>query len=84
MYNDNRRHKEICPEMVELLKKVDIKNYTIWNCGEELFGYYEYENGIEFAAKTQRCGKISDENSTKGEKAPLDQSRDFCSNTKAE
>ena len=53
-----KRHKEIWPEMVELLKKAGIKNYSIWNCGEELFGYNECENGIVFAAKTQRESEL--------------------------
>ena len=30
-----------------------IKNYTIWNVGCEMFGYYECEHGVEYAAKVQ-------------------------------
>jgi L-rhamnose mutarotase len=48
-----RRHDEIWPEMVEVLKKAGIKNYTIWLADDELFGYYECEFGIEYAAKVQ-------------------------------
>ena len=48
-----KRHNEIWPEMVEVLKAAGIKNYTIWNTGSELFGYYECEKGIEFATKIQ-------------------------------
>ncbi|MBE5783329.1 MAG: L-rhamnose mutarotase [Clostridiales bacterium] len=48
-----RRHDEIWPEMVELLKSAGIKNYTIWNVGDELFGYYECEHGRAYAAKMQ-------------------------------
>ncbi len=48
-----KRHNEIWPEMVEVLKMAGIKNYTIWNTGNELFGYYECENGIDFAARIQ-------------------------------
>lgn len=48
-----RRHDEIWPEMKELLKSAGIRNYTIWNVGNELFGYYECEKGIEYAAKVQ-------------------------------
>lgn len=48
-----KRHNEIWPEMIEVLKTAGIKNYTIWNTGNELFGYYECEKGIEFAAKVQ-------------------------------
>lgn len=49
-----RRHNEIWPEMLEVLKKAGIKNYTIWNTGNELFGYYECEKGVEFAARVQK------------------------------
>ena len=48
-----KRHDQIWPEMKDLLKKAGIKNYTIWNTGTELFGYYECEFGAEFAAKVQ-------------------------------
>ena len=40
--------------MLEVLKKAGIKNYTIWNTGNELFGYYECEKGVEFAARVQK------------------------------
>lgn len=44
-----RRHDEIWPELLEVFKKSGICNYTIFACGEELFGYYECEKGIEYA-----------------------------------
>ena len=55
-----RRHDEIWPELVELLKSAGICNYTIWTDGETLFGYYECEKGIDFAAKTQAQSPIVD------------------------
>ncbi len=55
-----RRHNEIWPELVKLLKEAGICNYTIWNVGDELFGYYECEKGIDFAAKTQAESPIVD------------------------
>ena len=55
-----RRHDEIWPEMVELLKSAGICNYTIWSDGDLLFGYYECEKGIEFAEKTQANSPIVD------------------------
>ena len=55
-----KRHNEICPELVALLKEAGIKNYTIWNVGNELFGYYECEKGADFAAKTQAESPIVD------------------------
>lgn len=37
-----------------------IKNYTIWNVGNELFGYYECENGAIYAAKVQSESAVVD------------------------
>jgi L-rhamnose mutarotase len=48
-----RRHDEIWPEMKEVLHAAGITNYSIWNVGDELFGYYECKNGVDFAAKVQ-------------------------------
>ena len=55
-----KRHNEIWPEMVELLKASGIKNYTIWLTGTTLFGYYECEKGIDFAAKAQANSPVVD------------------------
>ena len=48
-----KRHDEIWPEMKQTLKSAGIANYSIWNVDDELFGYYECEKGVEFAAKVQ-------------------------------
>ena len=48
-----KRHAEIWPEMIKVLKSAGIRNYTIWNVGNQLFGYYECEQGVDFAAKVQ-------------------------------
>jgi L-rhamnose mutarotase len=53
-----RRHNNLPQEMKDLLKEAGICNYTIWNVGNELFGYYECRHGIDFAAKTQRESPI--------------------------
>ena len=55
-----RRHDNIWPELKELLKSAGIRNYTLWNAGNELFGYYECEKGIDFAARTQAESEIVD------------------------
>ena len=55
-----RRHDEIWPELKALLKEAGICNYTIFANGEELFGYYECEKGIEFAERTQAQSPIVD------------------------
>lgn len=36
-----RCHDQIWPEMVEALRSAGIQNYSIWNNGDELIGYYE-------------------------------------------
>jgi len=55
-----RRHDEIWPEMTKLLNDAGIHNYTIWCAGDELFGYYEAEKGVDFAAKAQAGSEIVD------------------------
>ena len=48
-----RRHDNLPEDMKALLKEAGICNYTIWNVGNDLFGYYECEHGIEYAARVQ-------------------------------
>ena len=55
-----KRHDEIWPEMTSLLNEAGIHNYSIWCVDDELFGYYEAENGADFAAKTQAQSKVVD------------------------
>ena len=47
-----RRHDEIWPEMTQTLNEAGIRNYTIWQVGDELFGYYECES-IAHASRVQ-------------------------------
>ena len=53
-----RRHDAIWQSMKDVLKEAGIKNYTIWNVGDELFGYYECELGVEHAARVQAQSEI--------------------------
>ena len=55
-----RRHDEIWPEMTEVSTQAGIRNYTIWCCGDELFGYYECEKGVAYAEKVQAESPIVD------------------------
>ena len=55
-----KRHNEIWPEMVEVLKSAGIKNYSIWISGNTIFGYYECEKGVEYAAKVQATSPVVD------------------------
>ena len=47
-----RRHDEIWPEMTEVLNQAGIRNYTIWNLRDELFGYYECDD-LAYALRVQ-------------------------------
>ena len=53
------RHNNIWPEMKEVLARAGIRNYTIWNVGNDLFGYYECES-IAYAAKVQAESPVVD------------------------
>lgn len=53
-----KRHDDIWPEMIDVLKKAGICNYTIWENNNELFGYYECLNGLEYAAKVQKESEV--------------------------
>ena len=55
-----RRHDEIWPELADLLKRAGICNYSIYSSGDELFGYFECEKGVEFAERTQAGSPIVD------------------------
>lgn len=55
-----RRHDAIWPELKAVLKEAGIKNYTIWNVGQELFGYYECEKGAAYAARVQAESPVVD------------------------
>jgi len=53
-----KRHKQIWPEMVAVLKEAGICNYTIWENDNKLFGYYECKKGIAYAAKIQKGSDV--------------------------
>ena len=53
-----RRHDALWDEMKEVLERAGIVNYTIWNVGNELFGYYECEKGVEYAAIRKAAAPI--------------------------
>lgn len=55
-----KRHNEIWQEMKDVLIKAGVRNYSIWLTGNELFGYYECEKGIEYAAKIQSQSEVVD------------------------
>lgn len=53
------RHDQIWPEMKQVLSDAGIRNYTIWNVGNELFGYYECDS-VAYAAKVQADSPVVD------------------------
>ena len=53
-----KRHNEIWQEMKDVLKKAGIRNYSIWICGNELFGYYECERGVAYAGQVQAESEV--------------------------
>ena len=55
-----KRHDDIWPEMLELLKSAGIFNYTIFCNGNDLFGYYECEKGIKYAQDKQAQSPVVD------------------------
>ena len=62
-----KRHNEIWPEMVEVLKNAGICNYSIFlyeyedaEFDGDVFGYYECEKGIEYAGKYQAESPVVD------------------------
>lgn len=55
-----KRHDEIWPELKLLLKEAGIANYSIWLTGNNLFGYYECEKGVDFAARAQAASPVVD------------------------
>ena len=55
-----KRHDNLWEEMKDVLSEAGIVNYTIWNVGNELFGYYECEKGIEYATSVQANSPIVD------------------------
>lgn len=54
-----KRHDEIWPGMIKILKEAGIRNYSIWNKGKELFGYYEVED-LEYSNKIQAESEVVD------------------------
>ena len=53
-----KRHDEIWPEMKDMLHAAGIRNYTIWNVGNELFGYYECDS-VEEAGRIQAESEVN-------------------------
>lgn len=59
-----QKHQNIWPEMIHALNLQGIHNYTIWNNGDEVIGYYECES-LEYAemvkSKLEICKKWSED-----------------------
>ena len=55
-----KRHREIWPEMVKVLKEAGSCNYSIWQVGNTLFGYFECEKGVKYAEEYQAKSAVVD------------------------
>ena len=55
-----KRHDNIWPELKQVLKDAGISNYTIWNTGNELFGYFECDKGVAYAEKYRAASSVVD------------------------
>ena len=55
-----RRHADIWPEMVAVLKEAGIVNYSFWNTADELFGYFECTSGVAHAEAVQAGSAVVD------------------------
>ena len=55
---DYVKNANSCSMCKRLIINAGIKNYTIWNVNHELFGYYECEKGVDFAAAVQSQSEI--------------------------
>ena len=53
-----KRHNEIWEDMKDVLKKAGIVNYSIWIVEEDIFGYYECEQGLEYSSKIQTESQV--------------------------
>lgn len=53
-----QRHNKIWPEMTKMLDDAGIRNYSIWNFGNELYGYFECDD----LQKTQQFQATSEVN----------------------
>lgn len=51
-----RLHREVWPEVEARLRASNFENYTIFNLGDMLYGYFEY-TGTDFAADSAAMGE---------------------------
>lgn len=47
------RHDHIWDEMKDMFRDAGITNYSIWRDGDELFGVYTCEKGVDTATRVQ-------------------------------
>lgn len=52
------RHDHIWPEMCQSFEEAGIRNYSIWNTGNELFGYYECDS-VEKATSIRTANPVT-------------------------
>ena len=53
-----RQHAAVWPEVLERIRRSNIRNYSIYYNDGQLFGYFEYHGpDAEFAARMKRLGE---------------------------
>jgi L-rhamnose mutarotase len=53
-----RAHREVWPEMLDVLRRAGIRNYTIFRHGNQMFGYFEADD-LDAAARYLREQDVS-------------------------
>ena len=57
--NDYRKKLgEIWPELTTFLDRNKVKNFSIWNAEDLIFGYYENEDGAALSEEENACLSI--------------------------
>lgn len=54
----SQKHREIWPEMVEMLKEAGLRNYAIFVHGTDVFGFYECDD-LEAAQRHKAAADVS-------------------------
>lgn len=58
--NDYRKKLgEIWPDLTTFLDRNKVKNFSIWNAEDLIFGYYENEDGVKLSAEEEAAKKQS-------------------------
>lgn len=51
-----KRHDRIWPEMLGLMREAGIRNYSLWNAGDEIVEYFETDDGARTEETIAKSG----------------------------